>query len=515
MVFFRKSEEERPPKAAQELVDLRAAVHKARLPEAVAAVAVKELERLEKTDPSVAEYSIGLNYLDYLISLPWNRFTEDNLDLKRAERLLESQHYGLKHVKERILEYLAVRTLCSIQTSQVLVVDDEEIARTNLEYILRKEGLPGVHRGQRPGSPGKGEGPGVRRRPHRPEDGEDGRPPASGIREADGAAHRNHHGHRLRHGEHRGGRPEEGRGPLPLQAHQAGRAAGHGAGNRRQETAPADEPGAHPLLRRPPGHGQDLHRPGHRRGPGAQVRAPLPGRPPGRSRAPGPPAHLRGRHARPHHQRAEAPGSAQPRLHAGRDRQDRPGLPGRSGLGPPGDSGPGAKRPLRGPLPGRALRSLRRHVHHHRQRGGEAARPPAGPPGSHLLSPATPRPKRSTSPNITSFPGNCGSTACTNWASTSPTPASPKSSGITPGRRACGTWSGRSPWSAASSPASASRTRASPAPSRVDEVLVEKFLGPRKFSPRSGRGRQPGGGDHRAGVDRVRRRDHLRGSLSA
>ncbi len=140
MVFFWKSEEERPPKAAQELVDLRAAVRKARLPEAVATVAEKELERLEKTDPSVAEYSIGLNYLDYLISLPWNRVTEDNLDLKRAERLLESQHYGLKHVKERILEYLAVRTLCSIQTSQVLVVDDEEIARTNLEYILRKEG---------------------------------------------------------------------------------------------------------------------------------------------------------------------------------------------------------------------------------------------------------------------------------------------------------------------------------------------------------------------------------------
>lgn len=139
MVFFRKTEEERP-KVAQDLVDLRAAVQKAHLPEAVAAVAAKELERLEKTDPSVAEYTIGLNYLDYLISLPWNRFTEDNLDLKRAERILASQHYGLSHVKERILEYLAVRTLCSLQTSQVLVVDDEEIARTNLEYILRKEG---------------------------------------------------------------------------------------------------------------------------------------------------------------------------------------------------------------------------------------------------------------------------------------------------------------------------------------------------------------------------------------
>jgi ATP-dependent Lon protease len=140
MVFFRKTTEEERPKPSQELAELRTAVQQAHLPEAVAAIAMKELERLEKTDPSVAEYSIGLNYLDYLIALPWNRFTEDNLDLKRAERILESQHYGLQHVKERILEYLAVRTLCSVQTSQVLVVDDEEIARTNLEYILRKEG---------------------------------------------------------------------------------------------------------------------------------------------------------------------------------------------------------------------------------------------------------------------------------------------------------------------------------------------------------------------------------------
>jgi len=139
MIFFRKGEEERS-KTGQELADLRQAIHKAQLPPEVLAIALKELERVEKTDPAVAEYSIGLNYLDYLISLPWNRFTEDNLDLKRAERLLETAHYGLQHVKERILEYLAVRTLCSLQSARVLVVDDEEIARTNLEYILRKEG---------------------------------------------------------------------------------------------------------------------------------------------------------------------------------------------------------------------------------------------------------------------------------------------------------------------------------------------------------------------------------------
>jgi ATP-dependent Lon protease len=106
----------------------------------VAAVVQKEFARLEKTDPTVAEYSIGLNYIEYLLPLPWNRATEDNLDLNRAETILNSRHFGLQPIKERILEFLAGRTLCRLQASQVLVVDDEEIARTNLEYILRKDG---------------------------------------------------------------------------------------------------------------------------------------------------------------------------------------------------------------------------------------------------------------------------------------------------------------------------------------------------------------------------------------
>jgi len=138
-MWFRRTEEDRP-KPSQELLDLKAAIAKAQLPEHVLSVVQREYERLEKTDPSVAEYTIGFNYLEYLISLPWNLYTEDNLDLKRAERILEASHYGLRHVKERILDYLAVRTLCSLQAAQVLVVDDEEIARQNLEYILRKEG---------------------------------------------------------------------------------------------------------------------------------------------------------------------------------------------------------------------------------------------------------------------------------------------------------------------------------------------------------------------------------------
>jgi len=140
MIFFRKSEPENSLGGGQDLLELRESVERAQLPDSVNTLASKELERLEKTDPAAAEYSIGINYIDYLISLPWNQYTEDNLDLKRAESILEAEHYGLKHVKERILEYLAVRTLCSLRSFQLLVVDDEEIARNNLEYALRKEG---------------------------------------------------------------------------------------------------------------------------------------------------------------------------------------------------------------------------------------------------------------------------------------------------------------------------------------------------------------------------------------
>ena len=98
------------------------------------------MDRLERMDPGIPEYSIGVSYLEFLLSLPWQDFTDDNLDIALAEKVLELQHYGLKHVKERILEYLAVKTLCSLNEFNILVVDDEEIARTNLEYVLRKEG---------------------------------------------------------------------------------------------------------------------------------------------------------------------------------------------------------------------------------------------------------------------------------------------------------------------------------------------------------------------------------------
>lgn len=143
MSFFKKTEkiEERTPEEPDaELTDLRKAAEAGKLPPSVTVIASKELDRLEKMDPGMPEYSIGINYLEFLFALPWQSFTEDNLNIGRAETILQAQHYGLKHVKERILEYLAVKTLCNLNEFHILVVDDEEIARTNLEYVLRKEG---------------------------------------------------------------------------------------------------------------------------------------------------------------------------------------------------------------------------------------------------------------------------------------------------------------------------------------------------------------------------------------
>ena len=93
---------------ATEVNHLREQLEKNPLPEEVQKVAFKEIERLQQMSPAVAEYALTRNYLDWLIELPWNKTTEDTLDLKAAARLLDEQHYGLEKVKERLLEYLAV-----------------------------------------------------------------------------------------------------------------------------------------------------------------------------------------------------------------------------------------------------------------------------------------------------------------------------------------------------------------------------------------------------------------------
>ena len=76
--------------------------------EGVAEVFDKELQKLQRLNPAAAEYSVQINYLQTLVDLPWGEFTDDNLDLDNARKVLDEDHYGLDEVKERILEHLAV-----------------------------------------------------------------------------------------------------------------------------------------------------------------------------------------------------------------------------------------------------------------------------------------------------------------------------------------------------------------------------------------------------------------------
>jgi ATP-dependent Lon protease len=134
--FFKKSEEKQHTATIE---DFRERIVAANMPPHVRQIADRELEMLSKMSPATAEYTIALTYIDYLVSLPWNKETSDNLDLGRAEKILNERHYGLREVKERILEHLAVKILVMNKRPRILVVDDEEIARKNLEHILTKD----------------------------------------------------------------------------------------------------------------------------------------------------------------------------------------------------------------------------------------------------------------------------------------------------------------------------------------------------------------------------------------
>jgi len=96
---------------AQELDDLRAKIEAAGMSEEAQKEALRELDRLSKMPPAAAEYTVARTYLDWLIALPWNKQTTDNLDIAEARRVLDEDHSGLEKVKDRILEYLAVKSM--------------------------------------------------------------------------------------------------------------------------------------------------------------------------------------------------------------------------------------------------------------------------------------------------------------------------------------------------------------------------------------------------------------------
>lgn len=88
--------------------------------ERVSKLFYKELDKLQRMNPQGAEYNVQLNYLDLILDLPWGEYSKDNLDLNRAKKILERDHYGLEKVKERILEYLAVLKLKGNMKSPIL-----------------------------------------------------------------------------------------------------------------------------------------------------------------------------------------------------------------------------------------------------------------------------------------------------------------------------------------------------------------------------------------------------------
>lgn len=94
-----------------EIASLREKIEDANMPESIQEKAFKELERYEKMPSSSAESSVIRNYIEWLLNLPWNKETEDLLDIHNAEDILNKDHYGLEKVKERVLEYLAVQQL--------------------------------------------------------------------------------------------------------------------------------------------------------------------------------------------------------------------------------------------------------------------------------------------------------------------------------------------------------------------------------------------------------------------
>ena len=146
VMFFKKRTEHTQEAPRQQttapspLDALRSRTAAAHLPHHALEAVNNELEKLEKTDASVAEYSVGFNYIELILALPWNKSSQCKLDLARAQAVLDTRHFGLFQVKQRILEFLAAKTLCSKARQTILIVDDEEIARANMEHVLKKEG---------------------------------------------------------------------------------------------------------------------------------------------------------------------------------------------------------------------------------------------------------------------------------------------------------------------------------------------------------------------------------------
>ncbi len=122
-----------------ELSELRQRIAEAELPEEAQKAAERELSRLEKLPPVAAEYGVIRTYLEWLVDLPWSKGTEDDLDIGHARKVLDEDHYDLEEVKDRILEYLAVRKLNPDSPGPILCfVGPPGVGKTSLGRSIAK-----------------------------------------------------------------------------------------------------------------------------------------------------------------------------------------------------------------------------------------------------------------------------------------------------------------------------------------------------------------------------------------
>jgi ATP-dependent Lon protease len=130
---------------AVEVEEFRQKIAESGMPDEARKEAERELDRLSKLPTAAAEYGVIRTYLDWLTSLPWNKRTDDNLDIAHAREVLEQDHYGLDDIKERILEYLAVRKLRMERADELETVEKTDyIRRERVGAILCFIGPPGV-----------------------------------------------------------------------------------------------------------------------------------------------------------------------------------------------------------------------------------------------------------------------------------------------------------------------------------------------------------------------------------
>ena len=117
----------------REVAEMKKKAETKKWPEAAKEMFKNNIAKLERMHPSTPDYSVVYNHLDLMLDLPWNEYTTDNYDLKRAKKILDDDHYGMKKIKERILEYLAVLKLKGDMKSPILCfVGPPGIGKTSL-----------------------------------------------------------------------------------------------------------------------------------------------------------------------------------------------------------------------------------------------------------------------------------------------------------------------------------------------------------------------------------------------